>query len=68
MSDQTHRLQVERTIRAPREALFRAWTTPDLLKQWLHPADDWSTPIAEMDLRVGGAYRWGVRGPDGGTF
>ena len=68
MSNQTHSLRIERTFAATREALFRAWTTPALLQQWLHPSDDWTTPVAEVDLRVGGAFRWGVRGPDGGTF
>jgi uncharacterized protein YndB with AHSA1/START domain len=64
----TFALQIERIFKAPREALFRAWTTPELLKQWLHPDPSWSTPIADVDLRVGGSLRWGVRGPDGGTF
>jgi uncharacterized protein YndB with AHSA1/START domain len=68
VSENTYSLRVERTIAAPREALFAAWTTPDLLKQWLHASPAWSTPIVEMDLRVGGGYRWGIRGPDGGTF
>ena len=64
----THALRIERTFAAPREALFRAWTTPELLKRWLHPGSDWTTPVADVDLRVGGSYRWGIRGPDGGTF
>jgi uncharacterized protein YndB with AHSA1/START domain len=68
VSEKTFDLRVERVIAAPREALFQAWTTPDLLKQWLHPNAEWTTPVVEMDLRVGGAYRWGIRGPDGGTF
>jgi uncharacterized protein YndB with AHSA1/START domain len=68
MSRETFDLRVERTFDAPREAVFRAWTTPDLIKQWMHPADDWSTPVAECDLRVGGQYRWGIRSPELGTF
>ena len=67
MSEETYSLRVERIFEAAPEAVFSAWTTPDLLKQWLHPAD-WSTPTAEVDLRVGGTYRWGVCSPDGGTF
>jgi uncharacterized protein YndB with AHSA1/START domain len=68
MSERTHSLRVERTFDAPREALFRAWTTPDHVKQWLHPSPEWSTPVAEIDLRVGGAYRFGVHSPEQGTF
>jgi uncharacterized protein YndB with AHSA1/START domain len=68
MTDKTFAVRIDRFIAASREALFSAWTTPDLLKQWLHPDDSWTTPIAEVDLRVGGSLRWGVRGPDGGTF
>jgi len=68
MSEKTFSLRIERTIAAPRERLFRAWTTPELLKQWLHPGKDWTTPVAEVDLRADGAFRWGIRGPDGGTF
>jgi uncharacterized protein YndB with AHSA1/START domain len=68
MSEKTYSLRIERTIAADRDALFHAWTTPALLKQWLHPGNDWTTPIAEIDLRVNGAFRWGIRGPDGGTF
>jgi uncharacterized protein YndB with AHSA1/START domain len=64
----TFSLRVERTILAKRADVFRAWITPELLKQWLHAGEGWTTPIAEMDVRVGGRFRWGIRGPDGGTF
>jgi hypothetical protein len=43
-------------IDAPREKLFRCWTEPALLKRWFAPAPV-TTPIAEVDLRVGGANR-----------
>ena len=65
---ETYSLRVERTILAKRDDVFRAWVTPELLKQWLHPGEGWTTPVAEMDVRVGGRFRWGIRGPDGGTF
>jgi len=68
VSDQTYALRVERVIGAAQEPLFDAWTTPSLLQQWLHPAEDWSTPVADTDARVGGRYRWGVRSPEGATF
>lgn len=68
MSDPTHRLRVERHFDAPREIVFRAWTEPEHVKQWLHPSPEWSTPLAEIDLRVGGAYRFGIHSPEHGTF
>ena len=56
MSETIHELVLTRLIDAPREKLFRCWTEPELLKQWFAPAP-YSTPIAEVDLRVGGGNR-----------
>ncbi len=58
-------LQVRRILDAPREMVFRAWTEPEMLKRWFRVSEDYSTPIAEVDLRVGGRYRLGMRPPDG---
>jgi len=49
-------LQVRRTFNAPREAVFRAWTDPELLRQWLNGPGGRS-PHAEVDARVGGEFR-----------
>ncbi len=57
-------LNLTRTYSAPREEVFRAWTEPEALKRWFAPSDEFSTPIAEVDLRVGGAYRIGMKPPD----
>ncbi len=57
-------LNLTRTYSAPREEVFRAWTEPETLKRWFAPSDEFSTPIAEVDLRVGGAYRIGMKPPD----
>lgn len=57
-------LVLTRIIDAPREKLFRAWTEPELLKQWYAPLP-WTTPEAEMDVRPGGASLVVMRGPDG---
>ena len=46
-------LVLTRLIDAPREKLYRAWTDPDLLKQWFAPAP-WTTPSAQLDFRAGG--------------
>ncbi|MGH7408469.1 MAG: SRPBCC family protein, partial [Candidatus Methylomirabilales bacterium] len=61
-------LRLTRTLAAPRERVFRAWTEPSELKRWWGP-DGYATPSAEEDLRVGGKYRLGMRKlPDGGVF
>ena len=61
-------LRLTRTFAAPRERVFRAWTEPEELKRWWGP-DGYATPSAEVDLRVGGAYRFGMRKlPDGEVF
>ena len=60
------KLQIRRTFAASREKVFRAWTEPEQLKKWFAPTDEYSTPIAEVDLRVGGRYRIQMRSPEGG--
>jgi uncharacterized protein YndB with AHSA1/START domain/predicted enzyme related to lactoylglutathione lyase len=53
-------LQVKRLIKASRECVFKAWTTPAQIKQWFGPASC-QVLDAQVDLRVGGAYRIRVR-------
>ncbi len=60
-------LLLTRIINAPREKVFRAWTEPELLKQWFAPLP-WTTPVAETDVRPGGANLIVMRGPDGNEF
>lgn len=57
-------LQTRRTFPARREIVFQAWTEPQALKQWFAVAEGYTTPIAEVDLRVGGRYRLGMQAPD----
>ncbi|OFX30736.1 MAG: hypothetical protein A2Z07_09495 [Armatimonadetes bacterium RBG_16_67_12] len=57
-------LSLSRTFAAPREAVFRAWTEPEALRNWWGAADGFTAPIAEVDLRVGGRYRLGMKPPD----
>jgi uncharacterized protein YndB with AHSA1/START domain len=53
-SDITDRtLVLTRLIDATPEKLFRCWTEPELIRQWFAPKP-WTTPFAELDLRVGG--------------
>jgi len=54
-----------RIFDAPRQMLFDAFTKPELVPEWLTGRPDHTMPICEIDLRVGGAYRYVWRGPDG---
>ena len=60
-------LQLKRTFAAPRARVFRAWTDPAELKKWWGP-HGYTTPSAEVDLRVGGAYRLAMKPPEGTVF
>ena len=57
-------LVLTRLIDAPRARLYRAWTEPELLKQWFAP-NPYTTPVAELDVRPGGANLIVMRSPDG---
>src|SRR5256885_10624644 len=54
-----------RVFDAPRNLVFDAYTKPELLKRWLGVFGGYSMPVCEVDLRVGGTYRFVWRGPDG---
>ena len=54
-----------RVFDAPRSLVFDAWTRPELLKRWLGVRGGWTFAVCEVDLKVGGTYRFVWRGPDG---
>jgi uncharacterized protein YndB with AHSA1/START domain len=58
-------IRIERRFAAPADVVFDAWTSPEMLRRWYPPGADWETPVAEVDLRVGGRLRIVMRGPDG---
>src|SRR5215471_2196733 len=53
-----------RVFDAPRHMVFDAFTRPELLKRWFGPRG-WSLVVCDVDLRVGGGFRFVMRGPDG---
>ena len=56
-------LLITRAFDAPADAVFRAWTTPELVRRWWgYESGEWV--VCEIDLRVGGAWRWVVREGD----
>ncbi|QCR24610.1 SRPBCC family protein [Pontibacter sp. SGAir0037] len=58
-------ITVETTVQAPVEKVWRFWTTPHHITQWNNASDDWHTPRAENDLRVGGKFRCRMEAKDG---
>lgn len=66
MTEQPDRvLRIERSFDAPAQDVFDAWTSAEVMRRWLHCAPGWETPVAEVDLRVGGRVRVVMRRPDG---
>ena len=60
-------ITMTRVFDAPRTLVFDAHTKPELVKQWLLGPPGWSMPVCEMDVRVGGTYRWVWRHDRNGT-
>lgn len=61
-------IRIERTFAASASVVFDAWTSAELLRRWYPPGADWDTPVAEVDLRVGGRLRLVMRSPDGEEY
>jgi len=53
-----------RLFDAPRKLVFDAHTKPELVKRWLLGPPGWTMPFCEIDLRVGGKYRYEWRHPE----
>lgn len=58
-------IAMRRVFDAPRQLVFDAYTKPELLKRWAGGPPGWNLVVCEVDLRVGGAWRWVIEGPDG---
>jgi uncharacterized protein YndB with AHSA1/START domain len=68
-------LVITREFNAPRELVFEAWITPELVRQWLGGMDGWEMTVCEIDAHPGGRYRYewnqvggGARMGMGGEF
>jgi uncharacterized protein YndB with AHSA1/START domain len=60
-------VKVTRSFRAPRALVYRAHTEPELVRRWMLGPPGWSMPVCEMDVRVGGQYRWRWRSDKNGS-
>ena len=67
MTNSSKELSLTRLIKAPREKVYAAWTQPELMKQWFAPLP-FTTPIVELDLRVGGASKIVMQDVDGNQY
>lgn len=56
---------ITRALNAPRKLVFEAWLDAKHLLHWYYASEDWTTPFAESDPRVGGKIRIGFASPDG---
>ena len=59
------KITVETIVNAPIESVWRAWTTPEDIKQWNTASADWHTTTASVDLRVGGTFSSRMEAKDG---
>jgi uncharacterized protein YndB with AHSA1/START domain len=60
-------IMITRVFDAPRALVFDAYTKPDLVKRWLLGPPGWTMPICEIDLKVGGRFRYVWRNDVKGT-
>lgn len=60
-------IRVARTFDAPAKLVWDCHTKPDLIRRWMLGPPGWSMPVCEVDLTVGGAYRYRWRSDTDGT-
>src|SRR5512137_401758 len=58
-------ITIENVVKAPVEKVWKLWTAPEHIKKWNNASDDWHTPRAENDLRVGGKFLSRMEAKDG---
>jgi uncharacterized protein YndB with AHSA1/START domain len=58
-------ITIETTVNAPVEKVWKLWTGPEHIMKWNNASDDWHTPSAKNDLRVGGQFTFRMEAKDG---
>lgn len=66
-ASQERELVITRIFNAPRELVWKAWTEPEHTKRWWGPKN-FTAPVSEIDLRVGGRYLNCMRSPEGKDY
>lgn len=59
------KITVAATVNAPVEKVWEFWTSPEHITRWNNASDDWHTPRADNDLRVGGKFNTRMEAKDG---
>lgn len=59
-------ITIEAMVNVPVEKAWEVYTNPEEVMKWNHASDDWHSPRAENDLRVGGAFNYRMEAKDGG--
>ena len=59
------KISVQAIINAPVTIVWKNWTSPEAITKWNNASDDWHTPLAENDLRVGGKFLFRMEAKDG---
>ncbi len=65
MSTNNQIIQVQELVHERIENVWNAWTKPEHIMQWNNASDDWHTPHAENDLKVGGRFLFNMAAKDG---
>lgn len=60
-------VRVTRAFRAPARLVYEAYTNPELVRRWLLGLPGWEMTVCEMDVRLGGAFRWRWRSDEDGS-
>ncbi len=65
METQATVITVEATVHAPVATVWESWTNPEHITKWNNASDDWHTPWAKNDVRVGGSFSSRMEAKDG---
>jgi uncharacterized protein YndB with AHSA1/START domain len=61
-------ITITRVFQANRELVFECYTKPELLRRWMFGPNGWTFAVCEIDLRVGGRYRFVWQSPDNASL
>lgn len=65
VTEQKTKIKVEAIVKAPKDIVWKLWTTHENIVQWNNASDDWHTPNAKIDLRAGGEFLYRMEAKDG---